>query len=46
MSSGWIVALELALVLGVAIAFALREFRTLKRLRQEREAANTRPPDP
>ena len=38
MQSGWLIAIELALVLGVALFFGLRELRSLKRLREEREA--------
>ena len=35
--SGWLIALELALVLGLALFFGVRELRSLKRLREERE---------
>ena len=38
MQSGWLIALELALVLGLILFFGLRELRSLKRLREEREA--------
>ena len=38
MDGSWLVALELALVLGIALFFGLRELRSLKKLREEREA--------
>lgn len=45
MTSGWIVALELSLVLVVALAFAVRELRIVGRLRREREARRLENPD-
>ena len=39
MSSGWIVALEIALVLGLALTWGFRELRSLRILREQREAA-------
>ncbi len=37
MSSGWIIAAELLLVLGLGVGWATYELRSLKRLRLERE---------
>lgn len=38
MSSGWMLLLEMLLVLGVAIGWGVHELRTLNRLKREREA--------
>lgn len=38
MSSGWIILLEILLVLGLAIGWGVHELRTLSRLKREREA--------
>jgi hypothetical protein len=49
MTGGWLAAAEIALVLGIALFFAFRELRILRKLRLEREAAarskGTVPPD-
>jgi hypothetical protein len=37
MSSGWVIAVEIVLVLGVAIGWGWRELRALDRLKAERE---------
>ncbi len=37
MTSGWIVAAEIAITLVVCLGWAFRELRGLKRLREERE---------
>lgn len=38
MSSGWIILLEILLVLGLAIGWGVYELRSLNRLQREREA--------
>ena len=38
MQGSGLIVLELALVLGIVLFFGLRELRSLKRLREEREA--------
>jgi uncharacterized membrane protein YcjF (UPF0283 family) len=38
MTSGWIIFLEILLVLGLAIGWGVREIRGLDRLKREREA--------
>lgn len=38
MTSGWIILLEILLVLGLAIGWGVFELRTLNRLKREREA--------
>ena len=39
MTSGWIVAAEIAITFAVCAGFAVRELRILKRLKAERERA-------
>jgi hypothetical protein len=38
MTSGWIIFLEILLVLGLAIGWGVHEIRGLNRLKREREA--------
>lgn len=39
MSSGWIIFLELSLVLGLALFFGFRELRNLKKYDRERKGS-------
>jgi hypothetical protein len=45
MTPGWIIALELLLVLGLAVGWAAKELRSLRRLRERREAEERQGPD-